>query len=337
VTAPAVPRNRNISQFLAEALDLEMAADDSVLYLGEDVGGMGGVFGASRELQRRYGEWRVRDTPIAEQGFMGMALGLAMSGWRPVVELMFVDFIGVCLEQVYNGIAKNRYMSGGAVSVPLVLTTAGGRYGSAAQHSQCLWGMFAHLPGLKVAVPSSPYNHKGLLAAAVQDPDPVVFLEHKRLLTTRASGFRHGTDVPEERYVVALGEADVVRAGGDVTIATLSLSVSHALEAAEILAGEGIEAEVVDLQTLVPLDDATIAESVGRTGKLLVVDEDYRSFGLSGEVVTRVLERLGPGALRAVERLAVPDVPIPAARTLEEAVYPGVEAIAAAARRLARA
>lgn len=336
MASPTLTRNRNVSQYLAEALDLEMARDERVLVLGEDVGAMGGVFGASRELQRRYGEWRVRDTPIAEAGFTGMALGLAMSGWRPVVELMFVDFIGVCLEQVYNAIAKNRYMSGGTVSVPLVLTTAGGRFGSAAQHSQCLWGLFAHLPGLKVAVPSSPYNHKGLLAAAIEEDDPVVFIEHKRLLTTKADRFRHGAEVPKERYLVPLGHADRVRAGDDVTVATLSLSVSHALEAAEALSAEGIELEVIDLQTLVPLDDAAVAASVERTGRLLVVDEDYRSFGLSAELVARVLERLGSKPF-AVERLAVPDVPIPAARTLEEAVYPGPEAIAEAARRLVRA
>lgn len=332
-TATSV-RNRPTSAFVAEAIGLEMERDDKVLVLGEDVGRMGGVFGSTRELQKRFGEQRVRDTPIAEMGFTGMGVGLAMAGYRPLVEIMFADFIGVCLEQVYNAAAKNRYMSGGNVAMPMVFKTAGGILGAAAQHSQCLWGTFAHLPGLKVVVPSCPYDYKGLMAASLESDDPVVYIEHKSLLVRRADQFRHGAAVPEERYRVPLGQAAVVRDGGDVTIATLGLSVTSALEAAEALAAEGIEAEVVDLRTVVPLDVETVAASVGRTGRLLVVDEDYRSFGLSGELITRVVERVGLDGLRGVARHAVPDVPIPAALTLEQAVIPSATSIGAAVKEL---
>jgi pyruvate/2-oxoglutarate/acetoin dehydrogenase E1 component len=320
-------RNLNVSQAIAEAIGLEMDRDDHVLVLGEDVGRMGGVFGTTRGLQRRFGEARVRDTPISEMAFTGMAVGLAMSGYRPLVELMFVDFIGVCLEQVYNAMAKNRYMSGGAVSMPIVLKTAGGCIGSAAQHSQCLWGTFAHLPGLKVVVPSCPYDFKGLMASALESDDPVVYIEHKGLLLRRAGQFRHGSDVPAERYTVEIGRGTRVRAGTDVTVATLGATVSTCLEAAEALAEEGIDVEVLDLRSVVPLDAEMVAASAERTGRLLVVDEDYRSFGLSGELVTRVVELVGSGAVRRIGRLAVPDVPIPAALTLEEAVVPSLRSV----------
>lgn len=333
-TSTTTLRNRPTSAFIAEAIQLEMERDDTILVLGEDVGPMGGVFGSTRGLQQRFGEWRVRDTPIAEMGFTGMGVGLAMAGYRPLVEIMFVDFIGVCLEQVYNAAAKNRYMSGGHVGQPIVFKTAGGILGAAAQHSQCLWGLFAHLPGLKVVVPSNPYDYKGLMAASLESSDPVVYIEHKALLGRRAERFRHGTEVPLERYTVPLGQAATVRSGTDVTIATLGLSVTTALDAADALAADGIEAEIVDLRTVVPLDVATVAASAVKTGRLLVVDEDYLSFGLSGELITRVVERVGLSGLQAVGRHAVPDVPIPAAVTLEQAVIPSTASIADAVRRV---
>ena len=331
--SPAV-RNRTVSAFVAEAIAHEMAADDKVLVLGEDVGRMGGVFGATRGLYDRFGPWRVRDTPIAEMSFTGMAVGLALEGYRPIVEIMFADFIGVCLEQVYNAAAKNRYMSGGRVAMPIVFKTAAGIFGSAAQHSQCLWGLFAHLPGLRVVVPSCPRDYKGLMAASIDCPDPVVFIEHKALLVRRPGDFAHGAAVPEHRYTEQLGRAAVVRAGQDLTIATLGLSVTHALAAADALAADGVSAEVIDLRSVVPLDLDTVAESVRRTRRLLVVDEDYRGFGLSGELITQLFERLGPAGLTAFARHAVPDVPIPAARPLEEAVVPSAESVLAAARGL---
>ncbi|MBO9521557.1 MAG: alpha-ketoacid dehydrogenase subunit beta [Nocardioidaceae bacterium] len=327
VETSAAVRNINVSQAIAESLRLEMARDEKVVVLGEDVGLQGGVFGSTRGLQREFGAMRVRDTPIAEMAFTGMAVGLAIEGYRPVVEIMFVDFIGVCLEQVFNAIGKIPYMSGGRVEMPVVIKTAGGCIGSAAQHSQCLWGTFAHLPGLKVVAPSSPHDSKGLMAAAVESDDPVVFIEHKGLLLQKAATFEHGADVPKERYVVPLGQANVVHAGSDVTLVTLSASVSDALAVAQELDGTGPSVEVIDLRTVVPLDLDTICASVARTGRLLVVDEDYVGFGLSGEVISGVVERLGPQALRAVKRIGVADTPIPAAKSLEEAVLPGRDAI----------
>lgn len=330
-------RDPNTAQVIAEAIGLEMERDERILVLGEDVGRMGGVFGATRGLQQRFGADRVRDTPISEMSFTGMGVGLALAGYRPLIEVMFVDFVGVCLEQIYNGVAKNRYMSGGRAPMPVMIKTAGGILGSAAQHSQCLWGLFAHLPGLKVVVPSCPYDYKGLMAAGLGSPDPVVFIEHKALLVRRASDFRHGAEVPEERYEVPIGEAVTVREGRDLTLATLGLTVTSALEAADALARDGVEVEVVDLRSVVPLDAGHVARSVASTGRLLVVDEDYLSFGLTGELMARVVEALGPGALKAIGRHAVPDVPIPAALPLEQAVIPSPASIADAARGLLEA
>jgi len=311
-----------------------MEADPNIVVLGEDVGAMGGVFGTTRDLQRRFGEWRVRDTPISEMGFTGMAVGLALAGLRPLVEVMFVDFIGVCLEQVYNAMAKNHYMSGGHVEMPIVLKTAGGCIGSAAQHSQCLWGTFAHLPGMRVVTPSSPYDARGMMASALRSRDPVVYIEHKTLLLLKDRDFPHVDSIPTERYATPLEGAAVVREGHDLTLATLSAGVRLALHAAGALAEDGIDVEVIDLRAVVPLDAATVAASASRTGHLLVVDEDYLSFGLSGELITRVIEHLSPGPLPTVARHALPDVPIPAARTLEEAVVPNADSIARAARAL---
>ncbi len=330
-------RGLNISQCIGIALEQEMSRDERVVVLGEDVGALGGVFGTTRRLQRLFGDRRVRDTPISEMAFTGMGVGLAMAGWSPVVEIMFADFIGVCLEQIYNAMAKNHYMSGGTVRIPMVLKTAGGCIGSAAQHSQCLWGTLAHLQGMKVVAPWTPYDHKGLMAAAVESDDPVVYIEHKSLMRHKAESFPIGFEVPEERYTVPIGQAQVVRRGGDLTLATISATVGHSMTAAEALAGEGIDVEVIDLRSVVPLDAETVAASVARTGRLLVVDEDYLSFGLSGEVVTRVMELLGPSALKAVKRHAVPDVPIPAALTLEKVVVPSVASISGAIRAIARA
>ena len=321
---------------IAEAIALEMERDPAILCIGEDIGRAGGVFGATRGLQDRFGADRVLDAPIAEMGFTGMGVGLAQAGMRPLIEIMFVDFIGVCLEQMYNAAAKIPYMSGGRQRMPIVFKTAGGCIGSAAQHSQCLWGLFAHLPGFKVVAPCNPHDHKGLMAAALRSDDPVVFIEHKALLLKKGRDFRHHPDVPDGAYTVPIGKAAVVRPGTDVTLATLSATVEHALAAAEAVAGDGISVEVIDLRSVVPLDTPTVAESAARTGRLLVVDEDYLSFGLSAELSMRVLEHLGFSALRQVERLAVPDVPIPAAITLEKAVMPGPDMIAERLRRMAK-
>lgn len=318
-------RNLNLSQCISESLHLEMERDPSVLVIGEDVGMQGGVFGATRGLQKKFGATRVIDTPISESAITGMGVGLAIEGFRPVLEIMFVDFIGVCLDQVYNAIAKNHYMSGGQIRMPIVIKTAGGCIGSGAQHSQCLWGLFAHLPGLKVVAPSNPYDAKGLMASAVESDDPVVYIEHKGLLLKRAEDFTFGSDVPEGRYTIPLGKGNIVHPGNDLTIATISGTVSLAVNVSRELAQKGISIEVIDLRSVVPLDIDLVSASVAKTGRLLVVDEDYLSFGLSAEIVTRVIEN---GVLpKVIRRHAVPDVPIPGALSLEREILPSESSI----------
>ena len=329
-TTPAEPpqaakRRLSTSKAMVEAIAAQMRRDDSVFVLGEDVGAYGGIFSSTTGLLDEFGPRRILDTPISESAFIGTAIGAAVEGMRPIVELMFVDFFGVCMDQIYNHMAKIHFESGGNVQVPLVLTTAvGGGYSDGAQHSQCLWGTFAHLPGMKVVVPSNPGDAKGLMTAAIRDDNPVVYMFHKGImgLPWMAKNRRSVGPVPEEEYEIPIGKAKVARPGTDVTIVTLSLSVHHALDVADELSAEGVECEVVDLRSLVPLDTDTILESVGRTGRLLVVDEDYLSYGLSGEIIARVAER-DPTLLRApAARVCVPDVPIPYARSLEYAVLP---------------
>jgi acetoin:2,6-dichlorophenolindophenol oxidoreductase subunit beta len=323
----------NMSQLISRALEAEMERDDRVVVFGEDVGALGGVFGATRNLQRRFGERRVLDTPISEMAFTGLAVGAAQAGLRPVVELMFVDFIGVCLDPVFNQAGKNAYMSGGAVSVPLVLRTAVGLIGAGAQHSQVLSGLFAHLPGLKVVMPGAPGDGPGLLLSALRDPNPVVFLEHKLLLKQRAGSAHHPGAIDRLDEPIPFGQAAIARPGNDVTIATTGWTVQQSVEAATELAHEGIDAEVVDMRTMVPLDRETLISSAARTGRLLVIDEDYLSYGVSGELVAIVCEELWEQRPR-VARHALADIPIPASRPLEEAVMPNPRSIADAARRL---
>ncbi len=328
-------RKLTIAKAMAEAIAGEMRRDPSVLVLGEDIGRLGGVFGTTRGLYEEFGPARVRDTPISETAFAGAAVGLATSGMRPVVELMFVDFFGVCMDAIYNLAAKNCYFSGGASPVPMVLmTSVGGGYGDAGQHSQCLYGTFAHLPGMKVVVPSNAYDAKGLMIAAIRDDNPVVFMFHKALQGMGWLGTvkRSIVDVPEEDYTVPFGSAQVVRAGRDVTVVGLGATVHTALDAAETLAADGVEAEVVDLRSLVPLDRATVVESVRRTGRLVVVDDDYHSYGVSGEIIASVAEA-GNGLLRAApRRVAHPDVPVPFSPPMEHHLLPNAAKVAAAVR-----
>jgi pyruvate dehydrogenase E1 component beta subunit len=326
-------RKLTMSRAIVEAIDQEMARDPKVFVMGEDVGPYGGIFGSTTGLLQKYGETRVRDTPISETAFIGAATGAAAEGMRPIVELMFVDFFGVCMDQIYNHLAKNTYMSGGALRLPVVLTTAyGGGYNDAAQHSQTLYGVFAHVPGLKVVVPSNAYDAKGLMTQAIRDDDPVMYFFHKGLmgLGWMTSPAAAATAVPEEPYTLPFGKAEVKRAGNDLTIVTVGLMVHRALEAAAELEKRKISAEVIDLRTLVPLDRAAVVASVRKTGRLLVVDEDYRSFGLTGEIAATVAEADVP--LRRYRRMAVPDVPIPYSRPLEQFVFPSAEKIAAAAQ-----
>jgi len=333
----ATSRRLSTAKAMVEAISQEMDADPSVFVLGEDVGAYGGIFSSTTGLLDKFGPTRVRDTPISESAFIGLAIGAAVEGMKPIAELMFVDFMGVCLDQMYNHMAKIHFESGGNVSVPMVLTTAvGGGYSDGAQHSQCLWGTFAHLPGMKIVAPATPYDAKGLMTAAIRDPGPVVYMFHKGVmgLPWMAKNSRSIGPVPEESYEIEIGKANVARQGDDVTIVTVSLSVHHALDVADDLAAEGISCEVIDLRSIVPLDREAIRASVAKTGRLVVVDEDYLSFGLSGEVVASVVEN-DPSALRSAPvRVAVPDVPIPYAHVLEYAVLPTPARIAAAVRQV---
>lgn len=318
-------RKLTTAKAMVEGIAQEMERDSSVFVLGEDVGAYGGIFSSTTGLLERFGPTRVIDTPISETAFIGLATGAAVEGMRPIVELMFVDFFGVAMDQIYNHMAKIHFESGGNVKVPMVLMTAvGGGYSDGAQHSQCLWGTFAHLPGMKVVVPSSPSDAKGLMISAIRDDNPVVFMFHKGImgLPWMVKNSHAIADVPEDPYTVPIGKASVVRKGKDITIVTLSLSVHHSLDAAEELTKSGIDCEVIDLRSLVPLDRTTILESVTKTGKLLIVDEDYQSFGLSGEIAAVVAET-DPRLLKSpMKRVCVPDVPIPYAHSLEYAVLP---------------
>jgi pyruvate dehydrogenase E1 component beta subunit len=334
----AKERTLTMAAAISEAIGQEMERDERVFVMGEDIGSYGGIFSATSGLLDRFGRERVMDTPISEAGFIGAAMGAAAEGMRPIAELMFVDFFGVCMDQIYNHLAKNTYMSDGNVRLPVVVMTAiGGGYGDAAQHSQCLYATFAHVPGIKVVVPSNAYDAKGLMIQAIRDDNPVMFFFHKGIMGLPWMSYFEGSTgaVPEESYTVPFGESAVVREGGDVTIVTLSQMVQKALLAAEEVASEGISVEVLDLRTLVPLDRDAVLRSVGKTGRLLIADEDYRSFGLSGEICAVVAERLGEIELAApVRRLAVPDVPIPYSRPLERRVIPQVEDLVAGVRDL---
>ena len=327
-----------MAQAISEAIAQEMTRDSSVFVMGEDIGSYGGIFGATGGLLDKFGKERVMDTPISETAFIGAATGAASAGLRPVVELMFVDFFGVCMDQIYNHLAKNTYMSGGHVKLPVVLTTAiGGGYNDAAQHSQCLYSIFAHMPGIKVVVPSNAYDAKGLMTAAIRDDNPVMFMYHKGIMGLPWMAYLEGSSnaVPEEAYTIPLGQAKVMQEGTDLTIVSLSQMVQKAMLAAHQLQGQSIHAEVLDLRTLVPLDKEAILKSVRKTGRLLIADEDYLGFGLSGEIAALIAENLDTVSLKApVMRLAVPNVPIPYSRPLEQFVIPQVGDIVRAAQAL---
>ncbi|WP_372801243.1 alpha-ketoacid dehydrogenase subunit beta [Paracoccus seriniphilus] len=326
-------RKLTIARAMAEAVAQEMRVDPSVFVMGEDIGTLGGVYGNTRGLLDEFGSERIRDTPISETAFIGAAVGAAQDGMRPVVELMFVDFFGVCFDAIYNLMAKNIYFSGGNLKVPMVLmTSTGGGYSDGGQHSQCVYGTFAHLPGMKVVAPSNAYDAKGLMTAAMRDDSPVVYMYHKGLqgmgwLGTEAGATVH---VPEESYTVEIGKARVARAGKDVTIVSLGMGVHHALRAADKLEAQGVSAEVVDLVSLVPLDRDTIRASVAKTGRLIVVDEDYMSYGVSGEIIASVTEHDISVLKAAPKRVAFPDVPIPFARVMEQYCLPDADKIVAA-------
>jgi pyruvate/2-oxoglutarate/acetoin dehydrogenase E1 component len=325
-------RRVTTAKAISEAIAQEMRSDPNVFVMGEDVGPYGGIFGSTGGLFEEFGTTRIIDTPISETGFIGAGIGAAVEGMRPVVELMFVDFFGVCFDQIYNHMAKIHYESGGNVKVPMVLMMAvGGGYSDAAQHSQCLWASFAHMPGMKVVAPSNPYDAKGLMISAIRDDNPVIFMFHKGVmgLPWMAKNPRSIGPVPEEEYTVPIGKAAIAHEGSDVTVVSISMSVQHCLDVAEELEGS-VSVEVLDLRSLVPLDREAILASVAKTGRLVIVDEDYKSFGMSGEVIATIADH-DPSMLKApVQRVCYPDVPVPYARVLEYEVLPTRDKIKAA-------
>ena len=334
-------RTLTMAQAISEAVAQEMTRDPSVFVMGEDIGAYGGIFGATGGLLEKFGKDRIMDTPISETAFIGAATGAAAAGMRPIVELMFVDFFGVCMDQIYNHLAKNTYMAGGHIKLPVVLTTAiGGGYNDAAQHSQCLYATFAHMPGIKVVVPSNAHDAKGLIIQAIRDDNPVMFMYHKGIMGLPWMAYFEGSsnEVPEASYTIPFGQAKTVREGKDLTIVTISQMVQKAVLAADELASKGVSAEVIDLRTLVPLDRNAVLKSVAKTGRLLIADEDYLGFGLSGEICAIVAENMDTLALKApVKRIAVPNVPIPYSRPLEQFVIPQVGSIVDAAQKLMQA
>lgn len=322
---------KSFREAITEAMRLEMARDPRVIFMGEDIvgghggsannpGASGGIMGASGTLYQQFGAARVIDTPISETAIMGMAAGAALTGLRPIAELMFADFLGVCFDQIFNQAAKFRYMFGGQARTPLVIRTmTGAGFASAAQHSQALWPIFTHIPGLKVVLPSTPYDAKGLLIQAIRDDDPVIFMEHKLLYNDLG-------EVPDESYTIPFGEANVIREGDDVTIVAFGRMVKFAIEAADRLAGE-ISIDLIDPRTTSPLDTDTILDSVANTGRLVVVDEATPLCSLASEVISVVASEAFSALKTAPRKITAPHAPVPASPVLEALYIPSVATI----------
>jgi pyruvate/2-oxoglutarate/acetoin dehydrogenase E1 component len=316
------------AQALNSAHKLEMQRDPNIYVAGEDVGVYGGIFGVTGGLLDQFGDKRVRDTPITESAIIGTAVGAAAAGLRPVIELMFIDFIGVALDQLYNQAAKMKYMFGGKAKLPITLrTTCGAGMGAAAQHSQCLEAWFMHIPGLKVVLPSTPYDAKGLLISAIRDDNPVVFIEHKMLYGAQG-------EVPEESYTIPLGKADVKREGKDITVVATAMMVGRALSAAEKLSGNGISLEVIDPRTLSPLDEGTILNSVKKTHRLLIVHEEVKFAGSGAEIAAMVAEKAFDYLDAPIVRVGAPFTPVPFSPALEQEFIPSEEKIIQAAKKM---
>lgn len=330
VSTAAAQRQITYVEALNEALREEMRRDASVFVMGEDVAiwGGGGVFGVTKGLVDEFGPLRVRDTPISEEAIAAVAIGAAATGSRPVAEIMYVDFIGLAMEPIVNQAAKLRYMFGGKAKVPVVIRAQeGAGRGNAAQHSQSLEAWFCHIPGLKVVTPSTPADAKGLLKSAIRDDNPVIFLEHKVLYFSKGP-------VPDGEFTIPLGVADVKRAGKHVTVVGIHTMVGKALKAAEQLAEEGIELEVIDPRTLVPFDEQTIVDSVKKTGRMIVSHEAYTRSGYGAEIISRVVESAFDYLDAPPLRVCAKDVPVPYSAVLETAALPQVEDLVAAARAL---
>lgn len=309
------------SQAMREAFHEEMTRDDKVFIMGEDVGVMGNVFGVTKGFLEEFGPDRVIDTPISENGFTTMAVGAALRGMRPIVEIMYIDFFALALDGIANQAAKFRYMSGGQFKVPMVIRAPGGAgRGNAGQHSQSLEAWVTHVPGLKVIAPATPYDAKGLMKAAIRDDDPVMSIEHKLIYGTKG-------EVPEEEYLIPLGKADIKRTGRDVTIIAWSRQVLFAIEAAEQLAKEGIDAEVIDLRTLVPLDWETIENSVRKTHRVVIAQEAPQRGGYAAEIGIQIVEGVFDYLDAPVKRVTGKNVIIPYSPTLEKLAFPNPEDI----------
>ncbi len=308
-------------QALNEAFDEEMARDEKVFVFGEDVAIYGGAYGVTVGLLKKYGEKRVIDTPISENAIVGTALGAALTGMRPVAEIMYIDFIGLCMDQLNNQVAKIRYMFGGKCSVPLTIRTEGGAGRTlGAHHSQSLEAWLMHIPGIKVVMPATPADAKGLLKSSIREDNPIVFIEHKMLYNVKGQ-------VPDEEYLTPIGVADVKRTGKDVTILTYSRMLLFSLQAAEILEKQGISVEVIDLRTLLPLDKETIKNSVMKTNRVVIVEEDTKTAGAGAEIGMTVIEECFDYLDAPIKRIAGADVPMPKSPNLEKLAIPSPERI----------
>ena len=329
-------RRITLKQAINEAIDLEMARDERVIMIGEDiVGGFGadgekdawgGVLGATKGLYGKYGD-RLLDAPLSEAAYVGAAVGAATCGMRPIAELMFIDFVGVCIDQILNPAAKFRYMFGGKAETPVVIRAlVGAGFSAAAQHSQMLTPMFTHIPGLKVVCPSTPADAKGLLAQAVRDNDPVIFCEHKALYSMKG-------EVPEGEYVIPFGQANIVREGKDATIVTYGMMVHRSLEAAKLLEKEGVDVEVIDLRTLSPLDINTVFQSVEKTGRLVVVDEASPRCNIATDISAQVCQEMFGKLKSGIRMVSPPHTPVPFSAPLEKAYLPNGKGIAETVRQ----
>ena len=321
-------RKLSYVQAFNEAVRQEMAADDNVFCAGEDIGAFGGVFQTYAGLQKEFGVRRVVDTPISEQAIIGLGVGAAVTGLRPIVDIMFMDFICVAFDQIVNQAAKLKYMFGGSATIPLTITTGGGAgLSAAAQHSQSLEALLCHIPGLKVVQPSNPYDMKGLMTACIRENNPTIMIKHKRLLGMQG-------EVPEEPYAVPLGVANVLREGADVTVVGWGRMVNEALAVANRLATDGIEVEVIDPRTLQPLDTATIVKSVRKTNRIIVVHEAVRFGGLGAEIAAQIQEEAFDYLDAPVARIAAPFSPVPFSPVLEQAYLPSADDIEAKIRAI---
>ena len=331
-------RELRYGQAQNEAIRIEMRRGPNVIIMGEDIAGgagrahlgivdaWGGPFRSTKGLIQEFGPERVRDTPISEAGFIGAAIGAATVGLRPIAELMFVDFVGVCLDQILNNGAKIQYMLGGQAKVPItIITRIGAGTGSAAQHSESFYSLFTHLPGLKCVAPSDPYTAKGLLASAIRDDDPVIVCDHKKLLNDTGL-------VPEEEYTIPLGKARLLKEGKDVTLVGISLMTSVCMEAAEALAKEGIDAEIIDLLSLSPMDDEAILESVRKTNRLVVVDEDTPRCGMATDIVSLVATQAFDYLDAPPQTVTAPHTPVPYSKPLENLYIPDAQRVVSAAK-----